>query len=74
LTVSSDMKKQILLLGLGVRLLAAAHNALAQNASGNQTPGGLGISTNTSGASKSQEAMNNTLYPADPQNETVIAK
>jgi hypothetical protein len=75
------MKKYFQLLGLSTCLLAAvvfltglSHDALAQNASGNQTAGGLGLSTNATGATSSPEAMNNTLYPAGPQNETVITK
>ena len=44
---------------------------MAQNASQNASVG-LGVPMNATGAESSPEAMNNTLAPVGPENETVI--
>ena len=68
------MKEVIKLLGISTSLLAVVvfatglnGNVMAQNASG-----GLEVPTNATGAESSPEAMNNTLTPVGPENETVI--
>jgi hypothetical protein len=71
-------------LGIGVSLLAAAvivmgvsaitPDAMAQNTTEKGSSEGLGVPQNATGAESSPEAMNNTLTPMGPENETVIAK
>jgi len=71
-------------LGVGVSLLAAAvivmgvsaitPDAMAQNTTEKGSSEGLGVPQNATGAESSPEAMNNTLTPMGPENETVIAK
>jgi hypothetical protein len=72
------MKEVLKLLGISTCLLGVAVFAtglspavIAQNASQNAS-GGLEVPTNATGAESSPEAMNNTLAPVGPENETVI--
>jgi hypothetical protein len=51
---------------------AVAPDAIAQNTTEQGTGGGLGVPENATGAQSSPEAMNNTLAPMGPENETVI--
>jgi hypothetical protein len=74
------MTKQLKSLGTGAFVLAAAvlvvgisaiiPDVLAQNTTGSSE--GLGVPQNATGAQSSPEAMNNTLTPMGPENETVI--
>ena len=78
------MTKNLKFLGIGVSLLAAAvivmgvsaitPDAMAQNTTEKGSSEGLGVPQNATGAESSPEAMNNTLTPMGPENETVIAK
>ena len=78
------MTRNLKFLGIGVSLLAAAvivmgvsaitPDALAQNTTEKGSSEGLGVPQNATGAESSPEAMNNTLTPMGPENETVIAK
>lgn len=78
------MTRNLKFLGIGVCLLAAAvivmgvsaitPDAMAQNTTEKGSGEGLGVSQNATGAQSSPEAMNNTLTPMGPENETVIAK
>jgi hypothetical protein len=73
------MTKQLRSLGTVAFVLAAAvlvvgisaiiPDVLAQNTSSSE---GLGVPQNATGAQSSPEAMNNTLTPMGPENETVI--
>jgi hypothetical protein len=47
---------------------------MAQNTTEKGSSEGLGVPLNATGAESSPEAMNNTLTPMGPENETVIAK
>jgi hypothetical protein len=76
------MTRILKFLGIGLCLLAAAFivmgmstvapDAIAQNTTEQGTGGGLGVPENATGAQSSPEAMNNTLAPMGPENETVI--
>jgi hypothetical protein len=76
------MTRSLKFLGIGLCLLAAgfivmgmsavAPDAIAQNTTEQGTGGGLGVPENATGAQSSPEAMNNTLAPMGPENETVI--
>ena len=78
------MTRNLKFLGIGVSLLAAAvivmgvsaitPDAMAQNTTEKGSSEGLGVPQNATGAESSPEAMNNTLTPMGPENETVIAK
>jgi hypothetical protein len=78
------MTRNLKFLGVGVSLLAAAvivmgvsaitPDAMAQNTTEKGSSEGLGVPQNATGAESSPEAMNNTLTPMGPENETVIAK
>lgn len=78
------MTRNLKFLGIGVSLLAAAvivmgvsaitPDAMAQNTTEKGSSEGLGVPQNATGAESSPEAMNNTLTPVGPENETVIAK
>jgi hypothetical protein len=78
------MTRNLKFLGVGVSLLAAAvivmgvsaitPDAMAQNTTERGSSEGLGVPQNATGAESSPEAMNNTLTPMGPENETVIAK
>ena len=78
------MTRNLKFLGIGVCLLAAAvivmgvsaitPDAMAQNTTEKGSSEGLGVPQNATGAESSPEAMNNTLTPMGPENETVIAK
>lgn len=78
------MTRNLKILGIGVSLLAAAvivmgvsaitPDAMAQNTTEKGSSEGLGVPQNATGAESSPEAMNNTLTPMGPENETVIAK
>ena len=78
------MTRNLKFLGIGVSLLAAAvivmgvsaitPDAMAQNTTEKCSSEGLGVPQNATGAESSPEAMNNTLTPMVPENETVIAK
>jgi hypothetical protein len=78
------MTRNLKFLGIGVSLLAAAvivlgvsaitPDAMAQNTTEKGSSEGLGVPLNATGAESSPEAMNNTLTPMGPENETVIAK
>ena len=78
------MTKNLKFLGIGTCLLASAvivmgvsaltPAAMAQNTTEQGSSEGLGVPLNASGAGSSPEAMNNTLTPMGPENETVIAK
>jgi hypothetical protein len=78
------MTKNLKFLGIGSCVLAAAAflvmgisatapDAIAQNTTEQGTGQGLGVPENATGAQSSPEAMNNTLAPMGPENETVIA-
>jgi hypothetical protein len=77
------MTRNLKFLGVGVSLLAAAvivmgvsaitPDAMAQNTTEKGSSEGLGVPQNATGAESSPEAMNNTLTPMGPENETVIA-
>jgi hypothetical protein len=76
------MTRSLKFLGIGLCLLSAgfivmgtsavAPDAIAQNTTEQGTGGGLGVPENATGAQSSPEAMNNTLAPMGPENETVI--
>jgi hypothetical protein len=76
------MTRSLKFVGIGLCLLAAgfivmgmsavAPDAIAQNTTEQGTGGGLGVPENATGAQSSPEAMNNTLAPMGPENETVI--
>ena len=76
------MTRNLKFLGIGACLLAAAvivmgvsavmPDAVAQNTTEKGTGGGLGVPQNATGSQSSPEAMNNTLTPMGPENETVI--
>jgi hypothetical protein len=78
------MTRNLKFLGIGVSLLAAAvivmgvsaitPDAMAHNTTEKGSSEGLGVPQNATGAESSPEAMNNTLTPMGPENETVIAK
>ena len=78
------MTRNLKIVGIGVSLLAAAvivmgvsaitPDAMAQNTTEKGSSEGLGVPQNATGAESSPEAMNNTLTPMGPENETVIAK
>jgi hypothetical protein len=78
------MTRNLKFLGIGVCLLAVAvivmgvsaitPDAMAQNTTEKGSGEGLGVPQNATGAQSSPEAMNNTLTPMGPENETVIAK
>jgi hypothetical protein len=77
------MTRNLKFLGIGVCLLAAVivmgvsaitPDAMAQNTTEKGSGEGLGVPQNATGAQSSPEAMNNTLTPMGPENETVIAK
>ena len=78
------MTRNLKFLGIGVSLPAAAvivigvsaitPDAMAQNTTEKGSSEGLGVPQNATGAESSPEAMNNTLTPMGPENETVIAK
>ena len=77
------MTRSLNFLGIGAFVLAAAvivigvsaiaHDAMAQNVTPPST-GGDRAYQNATGASSSPQAMNNTLNPVGPANETVITK
>jgi hypothetical protein len=77
------MTRSLKFLGIGSCVLAAAFlvmgisaiapDAIAQNTTEKGTGQGLGVPENATGAQSSPEAMNNTLAPMGPENETVIA-
>lgn len=76
------MTKSLKLLRIGTCALAIAvlvigmavitPEAMAQNTTEKGTGEGLGIPQNATGAQSSPQAMNNTLAPMGPENETVI--
>lgn len=78
------MTRNLNFLGVGACLLAAAvivmgvsaitPDAMAQNITEKGSGEGLGVPLNATGSQSSPEAMNNTLTPMGPENETVIAK
>ena len=78
------MTRNLKFLGIGVSLLAAAvivmgvsaitPDAMAQNTTEKGSSEGLVVPQNANGAESSPEAMNNTLTPIGPENETVIEK
>jgi hypothetical protein len=53
---------------------AITPDAMAHNTTEKGSSEGLGVPQNATGAESSPEAMNNTLTPMGPENETVIAK
>jgi hypothetical protein len=59
------------IIGMGVSAITS--NAMAQNTTEKGAGEGLGVPQNASDAQSSPEAMNNTLTPMGPENETVIA-
>ncbi|HZA43146.1 MAG TPA: hypothetical protein VE504_05230 [Nitrososphaeraceae archaeon] len=77
------MTRQLKSLGMVVSIITAAvlvmgisaitPDVLAQNTTEGNTTEGLGVPLNATGAQSSPEAMNNTLTPMGPENETVTA-
>ena len=63
------MAAAVLVIGIS----AITPDVLAQNTTGNASSEGLGVPQNATGAQSSPEAMNNTLTPVGPENETVIS-
>ena len=78
------MTRNLKFLGIGSCVLAVAvlvmgvsaisPDAIAQNTTEKGSSEGLGVPQNATGAQSSPEAMNNTLTPMGPENETVIVK
>jgi hypothetical protein len=78
------MTRQLKSLGMVASIIAAAvlvmgisaitTDVLAQNTTEEGSGDGLGVPLNATGAQSSPGAMNNTLTPMGPENETVIAK
>jgi hypothetical protein len=75
------MTKSLKFLRIGTCALAIAlvigvavitPEAMAQNTTEKGTGEGLGVPQNATGAQSSPEAMNNTVTPMGPENETVI--
>ena len=73
------MKRAFIIMGISASMLAVVvsvfatglnSDVMAQNTS--QNISGLGVPLNTTGAESSPEAMNNTLTPIGPENETII--
>ncbi len=60
----------ITVLVIGVAVITP--EAMAQNTTEKGTGEGLGVPQNATGAESSPQAMNNTLAPMGPENETVI--
>ena len=60
----------IAVLVIGVAVITP--EAMAQNTTEKGTGEGLGVPQNATGAESSPQAMNNTLAPMGPENETVI--
>jgi len=60
----------IVVLVIGVAVITP--EAMAQNTTEKGTGEGLGVLQNATGAESSPQAMNNTLAPMGPENETVI--
>jgi hypothetical protein len=60
----------IAVLVIGVAVITP--EAMAQNTTEKGTGEGLGVPQNATGAQSSPEAMNNTVTPMGPENETVI--
>jgi hypothetical protein len=60
----------IAVLVIGVAVITP--EAIAQNTTEKGSGEGLGVPQNATGAQSSPEAMNNTLTPMGPENETVI--
>jgi hypothetical protein len=67
--VASIIAVAVLVMGIS----AITPDVLAQNTTEGNTTEGLGVPLNATGAQSSPEAMNNTLTPMGPENETVIA-
>ena len=73
------MTRQLKSLGMVAFIIAAAVlvmgiSAITPDVLAQNTTEGLGVPLNATGAQSSPEAMNNTLTPMGPENETVIAK
>lgn len=72
------MTRQLKSLGMVASIIAAAVlvmgiSAITPDVLAQNTTEGLGVPLNATGAQSSPEAMNNTLTPTGPENETVIA-
>ena len=67
-TVALVLAAAVLVVGIS----AIIPDVLAQNTTEKGSSEGLGVPQNATGAQSSPEAMNNTLTPMGPENETVI--